>query len=80
MIEHDATHAKNISLVLPLAAFRFLKNAKRKSTSVSLYSIQTEKLFTCWSFGVPMKTADLDNTDIALQGLAKYCLNVFVAY
>jgi len=78
MIEQDATHAKNLSLVLPLAAFRFLKNGKRKSTSVSLYSIQTEKLFTLWSFGVPMKTAG--NTGVALQGLAKYCLNVFVAY
>ena len=45
---------------------------------MSLYSIQTEKLFTLWSFGVPMKTAG--NTGVALQGLAKYCLNVFVAY
>ena len=25
MIEQDATHTKNLSLVLPLAAFRFLK-------------------------------------------------------
>jgi len=71
-------HTQKSKLSPSLGCIQILKNGKRKSTSVSLYSIQTEKLFTLWSFGVPMKTAG--NTGVALQGLAKYCLNVFVAY
>ena len=68
---------KNPSVVLPLAALRITK-WKRKSTNVSIYSIQTNKLFILGSLGVPIKTAG--NTVIALQGMVKYCLNVFVAY
>ena len=71
-------HTQKSKLSPSLGCIQILKNGKRKSTSVSLYSIQMEKLFTLWSFGVPMKTAG--NTGVALQGLAKYCLNVFVAY
>ena len=71
-------HTQKSKLSPSLGCIQILKNGKRKSTSVSLYSIQTEKLFTLWSFGVPMKTAG--NTGVTLQGLAKYCLNMFVVY
>ena len=76
VVTDDRARHQNLSLVLPLAALRNT-NGKRKSTSVSLYSIQMKWVFTVWSLGVPMKIAG--NTG-ALQGFGQYCLNVIVAY
>ena len=78
MIEQDATRAKNLSAVrTSLGCIQIFKKWEGKINKRA-YSIQTEKLFTLWSFGVSMKTAG--NTGITMQGLAKYCLNVFAAY
>jgi hypothetical protein len=45
MIEQDATHAKNLSLVLPLAAFRFLKMG-RENQQACLYTAFKRKSYS----------------------------------
>ena len=66
MIEQDETQAKNLSLVLPLAALRITKREEKINSRQH------------WRLEVPLKTAG--NTGVAVQGFGLFCFNVFVAY
>ena len=77
MIEQVATHAKNLSLVLPLAALRITKWEEKINKRVYIQHSNEKAIHSLefWSCNENSR-----RHWIALQGLAKYCLNVFVAY
>ena len=78
MIEQDATHAKKPKLSPSLGCIENNKMGRENQQACLYTAFKRKKLFTLWSFGVPIKTAG--NTGVSLQGMAKYCLNMFVAY
>lgn len=77
MIEQDVTRGKNQSFVLPLAAFS-TSNTGRENRHACLEEAFNQLAIHDMESWSSNETAG--NTGVALQGLAKYCLNVFVAY